>query len=366
MLSIFTNEICIHLSGLILQPFRQDQQAFQNLTGLLKPGANLQFRKRGVMQTYLKSKPIGIQLLLFIGMAFGIFMVLSLIGVAVLSNITGISLFQLQDINKWDSTNPNMIFFIRGMLLLQFLGLFLIPSLLFGYFSDPKPGQYLGLKPPHQAIYWVLGIAALLVSIPFVEYMGVLNQKMIPGGEAQKWMKSMEEEAARQIQFMLSKHTPGELFLNLIFISVFAGVGEELFFRGVLQRLFIKLTKSPWAGIILTAILFSGFHLQFFGFLPRLFLGILLGALYWYSGSLWTAILAHFVYDALIIVLVYANPQMVKDANATIVDPAQLSIMALVSAALTFVIVLQMIRKTRTSYAAVYKEDDAPRDPFSF
>jgi general stress protein CsbA len=176
----------------------------------------------------------------------------------------------------------------------------------------------------------------------------------------------MEEEAAKQIQFMLSKHTPGELFLNLIFISVFAGIGEELFFRGVLQRLFIKLTKNPWAGIILTAILFSGFHLQFFGFLPRLFLGILLGALYWYSGSLWTAILAHFVYDALIIVLVYANPQMIKDTNATIVDPAQLSIMALISAALTFVILWQMIKKTKTSYAAVYKDDNPPQDPFSF
>jgi membrane protease YdiL (CAAX protease family) len=252
------------------------------------------------------------------------------------------------------------------MLLIQFLGLFVIPSLLFGYFSDPKPAHYLGLKSPHQSIYWVLGVAALLVSIPFVEYTGILNQKMIVGGDAQKWMKSMEEEAAKQIQFMLSKHTPGELFLNLIFISVFAGIGEELFFRGVLQRLFIKLTKNPWTGIILTAILFSGFHLQFFGFLPRLFLGILLGALYWYSGSLWTAILAHFVYDALIIVLVYANPQMIKDTNATIVDPAQLSIMALISAALTFVILWQMIKKTKTSYAAVYKDDNPPQDPFSF
>jgi hypothetical protein len=70
--------------------------------------------------------------------------------------------------------------------------------------------------------------------------------------------------------------------------------------------------------------------------------------------------------DALIIVLVYANPQMIKDTNATIVDPAQLSIMALISAALTFVILWQMIKKTKTSYAAVYKDDNPPQDPFSF
>jgi len=318
------------------------------------------------MQTYLKSRPVWIQLLLFMGMSFGIFIVFSLIGVAILSNITGISLLQLQNIDQWDSTNPNMILYIRGMLIIQFLGLFVIPSLLFGYFSDPKPAQYLGLKQPYHSLYWILGIAALLVSIPFVEYTGILNQKMIIGGEAQKWMKNMEEEAAKQIQFMLNKHTPKELFLNLIFISVFAGIGEELFFRGVLQRLFIKITKSPWAGIILTAALFSGFHLQFYGFLPRLFLGVLLGALYWYSGSLWTAIIAHFIYDGLIIVIAYANPEMIKDPNATIVDPAQLSLMALVSAALTFLVLWQMIKRSKTNYAAVYKDDNPPYDKFSF
>jgi hypothetical protein len=293
-------------------------------------------------------------------------MVLSLIGVSILSATTGISLFQLQDINKWDSKDPNMILFIRGMLLIQFLGLFVIPGLLFGYFSDPKPARYLGLKPPGQGFYWILGAAALLVSIPFVEYMGLLNQKLIIGGEAQKWMKSMEEEAAKQVQFMLNKHTPGELFLNLIFISLFAGIGEELFFRGVLQRLFIKLTKSPWAGIIITAILFSGFHLQFFGFLPRLFLGVLLGALYWYSGSLWTAMLAHFVYDGLIIVIVYFKPGMVNDPNATIMDSAQLGLTALVSAALTVMVVWQMIKRSKASYVKVYKEDHPPYDEFSF
>jgi membrane protease YdiL (CAAX protease family) len=314
------------------------------------------------MQTYLKSRPIWIQLLLFMGMAFGIFMVFTLIGVTILTSITGISVFELQDISKWDANNPNMIYFIRGMLLIQFLGLFVVPSLLFAYFSDPRPQQYLGLKKPSSAIYWILGILALTLSIPLVEYLGILNQKMIVGDEAQKWMKSLEEEAAKQIQFMLSRHTVGELLTNLVFISLFAGIGEELFFRGILQRLFIRVTKNPWAGIILTAIIFSGFHMQFYGFFPRLFLGVLLGAIYWYSGSLWPAILAHFLYDAIIILAVYFNPGMMKDPNATIVDPAQLTIMALVSAVLTFIIVLQMIRKSNNSYEVVYEDDDPPLD----
>lgn len=306
------------------------------------------------------------QLLLFVCGAITISIIFSLIGSFILSALTGINIVQVQHIDQWNSSNSKMIFYIRGLLLIQFLGLFVIPSLLFGYISDPKPAAYLGLKKPGHNLYWILGIAALLVSIPFVEYTGILNQKMIVGEQAQRWMKNMEEEAARQVQFMLSKHTPTELFLNLVFISLFAGIGEELFFRGVLQRLFIRLTKNAWIGIIITAIIFSAIHFQFFGFLPRMFLGILLGALYWYSGSLWTSIIAHFIYDGLIIVIAYSNPGIMKDPNATIVDPAQLSVMALISAALTCLIVWQMIKKSKTSYAVVYKEDHSSLDEFSF
>ena len=176
----------------------------------------------------------------------------------------------------------------------------------------------------------------------------------------------MEEQAAKQIEFMFRKRTPSELFLNLVFISLFAGIGEELFFRGVLQRLFIKITRSPWAGIIITAIIFSAIHLQFFGFFPRFFLGILLGALYWFSGSLWTAMLAHFAYDALIIVLAYFKPELIKDTNATIVNPSQLAVTALVSAALTFLILWQIVKKSKSKYATVYKNDHPSEDEFSF
>src|SRR5215213_9519330 len=109
------------------------------------------------MQSYLKTRPVWMQLLLFIGMAMGVFMIFSLIGMAILSSITGISIFEVSNISKW-STNPKMLTYVRGMLLLQFLGLFVIPSLLFGYFSDPKPLQYLGFKKPVKPTYWVLGI----------------------------------------------------------------------------------------------------------------------------------------------------------------------------------------------------------------
>ena len=133
--------------------------------------------------------------------------------------------------------------------------------------------------------------------------------------------------------------------------------------------MFIRLTRNPWMGIILTAAIFSGIHFQFYGFLPRLFLGVVLGAIYWYSGSLWVAILAHFLYDAAVIVLVYFNPQMLVDADATLIKGQDLALLlgGMVSLAVTFVIFQQMQKKSVTSYEAIY-DDDFPKqkDDFSF
>ena len=321
------------------------------------------------MQTYLKTKPVWIQFLLFLGIAAICFIIASVVGVLILSKITGIDLLQFQNSKNWDFNNPKMITFIRGMILLQFLFLFTVPTVVFSYLSDKRPVHYLGLKSPGSGLYWVLAILLIVVAYPFVEYVGYINQKIPVGESTQRWMKSLEEEAARQIKFMLNRHTPSELIKNLIFVSLFAGVGEELFFRGVLQRMLIRATKNPWIGIILAGAVFSAFHFQFYGFLPRMFLGILLGAIYWYSGSLWVAMAAHFFYDAAVIVLIYFNPQMLENPNETLIKAQEMLLLfaAMVSLALTFVILRQMEKRSVTSYAAVYR-DDLPKqtDEFSF
>lgn len=320
------------------------------------------------MQTYLKTRPAWIQLLLFLGLAFGLFTIAVMIGSPILSRITGINMFAIQDSKNFEQTNPGLLTYMRGMILLQFVFLFTLPSLLFAYFSDPKPGEYLGLKAPHHSLYWILGLLLILVAYPFVEYIGYLNHKIPVGETTEKWMKGMEEEAGRQIRFMLRDRSVGELIKNLVFIAVFAGVGEELFFRGVLQRIFIRMTQNPWMGIILTAAIFSGMHFQFYGFFPRLLLGILLGAIYWYSGSMWTAILAHFLYDAVIILVVYFNPQLLANPEATIIQgqTVQLLAGAAVSLLLTIVVMRYMKKRSRTSYQEVYRDDFSKPDQFSF
>ena len=287
----------------------------------------------------------------------GCFMIVGFIGTMILGKITGINVLTLSDPDKWDYSNPSLLTFLRGMLVIQFFALYIIPVFLFARFCDPEPTQYLGLNSA-KPIYFILGITVLLVALPFVDWTGTINHELIPETTAiGKWMKASEEATAKQIGFMLKRNTVQDLFLNLVLIAVFAGVGEELFFRGVLQRLFIKIFKNPWAGILVTAFIFSAIHLQFYGFIPRFILGILLGLLYWYSGSLWPSIIAHFVYDAFAVVMIWFNPALAEQDSVTVSIGNQ-TLLAAISLALIIIMVILMKKRSTNSYEAVYARDN--------
>ena len=309
-----------------------------------------------IMAYFKKVHPM-LQLLMFGGMAMGCLMIFGLVGTMILAKVTGIDVLTLSDPGKWDYSNPSLLTFLRGSLVVQFIALYIIPVFLFARFCDPKPTQYLGLTSS-KPIYFILGITVLLVALPFVDWTGTINDQLIPETTSiGKWMKASEEAVAKQIGFMLKRHTVQDLLLNLVLVAVFAGVGEELLFRGVLQRLFIKLFKNPWAGILITAFIFSAIHLQFYGFIPRFILGILLGLIYWYSGSLWPAIIAHFAYDAFAVIMIWFNPALAEQ-DSVAVSLGNKTLLAAISLALVMIIVILMKKRSTNSYETVYARDN--------
>jgi membrane protease YdiL (CAAX protease family) len=314
-----------------------------------------------LMKGLLKSKSPGSQLLLVISIAMvSFFLISAIIGPLILGAITGISLKEFAEIAKGNFSNPNSITFIRGLNLLQFLGLFVIPCFICAHLFGTNSFKYLGLKKPGSNLYLIIGVAALIVAIPLVTFLGELNKSVqFPHGAVENWMKKSEAEAAKTIQALLSKHTIKDLILNIIFVALLAGVGEELFFRGMIQRLLTKMFKNPWPGIIIAAFLFSAMHMQFYGFFPRFALGILLGVMYWYSGSLWTAILAHFVYDALLITLIYFNPEMLKEDSAGL-ELNNIALAGTISFVMVVLLIELMRKKSTTRYDEVYADDKIP------
>jgi uncharacterized protein len=312
-----------------------------------------------LMKGLLKSKSPGSQFILFISISLVSFFLLGRIGVKLLSLITDISEGEMRNTAKLDFSKPSVITYIRGLQVVQFTSLFLVPPVLCATFFSLDTKKYLGLKKPSNVFYFIVAAGAMIVALPFVQYLGELNRAIPFPAKIEKWMKEGEDEAARTTIALLSKQNIKDLILNVFFIAGLAAVGEELFFRGMIQRLFIKMFKNPWPGIIIAAFLFSAMHMQFYGFLPRFLLGILLGAVYWYSGSLWTAIVAHFVYDALVIVLVYFNPEMLKEGNST-AAATNIALIGSISFVMVVLLIEWMRKKTTTTYAEVYADDDIP------
>lgn len=140
------------------------------------------------------------------------------------------------------------------------------------------------------------------------------NQLVLPEfmAETEAWMKEMERQLMEMTKYLTDFQTIPELLMGILVIGVLAGIGEEMFFRGVVQPKMHLYTGSVHWGIWITAIIFSAIHIQFYGFLPRVFLGAVFGYLYVYSGSLVYPILAHIFNNTFTVIMVYmANQGMI-------------------------------------------------------
>lgn len=192
------------------------------------------------------------------------------------------------------------------------IGTFILPCLLYWSVVEQKPFAAFNARPL-SAVH-ALGAVAILV-VAFMPADGLFiewNQNLdLPDSmnSLERWMRSSEDQAAVATKTLTSFSNPAQLLTALLVIALLPAIGEELLFRGILQRKLVALTGSVHAGIWLTAALFSAIHVQFYGFVPRMLLGALFGYLYAWSGNLWVPMLAHFVNNGFTVMMVYLYQQ---------------------------------------------------------
>jgi membrane protease YdiL (CAAX protease family) len=154
----------------------------------------------------------------------------------------------------------------------------------------------------------------------------------------QKWMRDSEDKAEKLITLLLKMDTIFGVIANVIAVGLFTAIVEELMFRGCVQTIFVKWTGNVHAAVWITAILFSAFHMEFFGFLPRLLLGALFGYFAAWSGSVWPAVWGHFINNATAVVAVYLyQHKLVK------IDPNSTQIFKYPAYVFSFIIVLFLL-----------------------
>ena len=182
---------------------------------------------------------------------------------------------------------------------------FLMPAVVYAMLVQEKPWNYLGFK---KIPTWsLLGIVAMFTIIPFLSLVTDWNDSIsFPESMSaiEEQMRSLQARSEEVIKLFIGQ---GSLFSSLMIVALLAAVSEELLFRSVIQKGLIKLFKNAHVAIIVTALVFSAFHGDFFGFFPRLILGIMLGYMFWLSGSIFPSMLMHFVNNATIVILYYLN-----------------------------------------------------------
>lgn len=247
--------------------------------------------------------------------SFFLFTLIGLIGAVVLYGIP------FQDVlSSMNPSNPDNIGLLKFMQITQSFGIFILPSLIVGWLATTNPFNYLGFKKTCTWAGFGIMLLVLLAIEPVVAYSGILNQNMsLPGFMTglEEWMKDMETRAMELTEAFLNVKTLSGLGVNLLMVAILPALGEELFFRGMLQRILAKWFKNVHVAVIVTSILFSALHMQFYGFIPRFILGMLFGYLYVWSGNLWYPVLAHLVHNTIPVLAYYLYAM---DVSATAVD----------------------------------------------
>lgn len=188
----------------------------------------------------------------------------------------------------------------------QQIALFVIPAIVIAMLLRRGKESFMKIDKFPESIPVLMVIMLALLIIPVASYTGMLNSKMgfpdwLSGVE--EWMRTKEDIASDLTGLLIKSTGIGGLMINILIMAAIPSIAEEMIFRGVLQQILSRIFRSGHAGIWITAILFSAVHLQFFGFLPRLILGLGFGYLFFWGGNLWLPIIAHFINNTVPIVM---------------------------------------------------------------
>jgi len=224
--------------------------------------------------------------------------VLAFMVVGILFALPFVGMADLMSSLSAEANTPESIYFLKYFQVLQSIGLFVVPPIILALLYHGEIYEYLNINHSTSGQNYLFAALTLLMAIPFINFLGELNGQMkfpesLSGLE--NWMKTMEDAAEAMVEKFMKVESISGLMFNLFMIAVLPALGEELMFRGVIQRIFTRWTRNYHWGIWIAAFLFSAMHMQFYGFLPRMVLGAMFGYLLVWTGTMWVPILAHFV-----------------------------------------------------------------------
>jgi uncharacterized protein len=230
--------------------------------------------------------------------------VFQLLGLFMATFFYDVSMAELLQTNG--ASDRNVIAAIKLLQIIGALGTFVFSSLLISFFYT---GSWVGYFQAGREIDWKSAVLLMLVmvaALPFVNFLTDMNQRfVIPFEGMEQYFREMEERTEELMMTLVKADDIVALMVNLFMIALIPAVGEELVFRGLIQRHLADLFRNAHVAIVVAAVIFSLVHFQIYSFLPRFFLGLILGYAFYYGKSIWYPIIAHLVNNTLGVLFYY-------------------------------------------------------------
>ncbi len=244
---------------------------------------------------------------------------------------------------------------MRIMTVVQDIVMFILPVIATTLLITRRPDDFLAINRCPRLMPVMLTLATVLVGMPAMNLLVYWNESIsfpetLKGIE--EWMRMSEETASAAIRLLLGGTSVFDLVLSVLIVGVLAGLSEELFFRGMLQKLFVTRPANIHFAIWATAFVFSAIHMQFYGFFPRLLLGAFFGYLVWWSGNLWLPIIAHAFNNTLVVVTQWMSEKGILASDMSEVGTT----MSVTDMTLVVVSIVATVVLMKVLYRTVQKE----------
>lgn len=243
---------------------------------------------------------------------------------------------------------------------LQNILIFMAPVLIMALIcrhSDQRPisqTMWMSKAPSFKSI--ALVVLVYIVALPAMNWIVDWNEGIhLPQAlrNVESILRDMEDTAqGLTSDLLLSKSWEG-LIVRVLLVGVITGLGEEFFFRaGILGSMHyggVRRHVAVWT----VAVIFSGIHMQFFGFVPRMLLGAWFGYVMLWSGEVWTPVIAHALNNSIVVVFTFlANNHYIEDniiETLGVPEKGQQPLLAIGSVIATTLVIWLFMRKKNTT-----------------
>jgi membrane protease YdiL (CAAX protease family) len=287
----------------------------------------------------------------FIGLAGGFFLY-QIVGSLLTLLIFGIDLESIPVNSLRLMTMAGQILFI------------LLPALLFSKWIYSDVGKIIRIRKPdfRELGFFTFGIVILtplLQSLLYIQnhYLEIWAKNYSFINTVKSFFDQMNEMVEKTYGNLLTASNVFELLLVIIVVAVVPALSEEALFRGFIQRSF-ELKYKKYIAVIITALFFSAYHFNPYGFIPLFILGAYFGFAAYKSKTLLIPVFLHFLnnFSAVILYHIIGDDELIKSDPS--INPNELSsyVMMFLGLSVLFVGLIILINKYYTSKRILKEE----------